>query len=147
MAHVGLAGFTALMLLAVGCSDSDGGDDEPIVGSGNVDVQVTDAMFVETVTIDIPFRATVYDGTEREIRIEGEDNLIELIEVEEVGDRNGAWTITAPEGKYEQNEDMRIEIPFIDMVFISLRSADVEFADAPAGIDGGAPPGDDDAGN
>ena len=142
------------MSTAFGCSDSDAGDDggadDAVVGSGDVTERIVPAMFVEHVTIDIPFRATVYSGDAQQIRIEGEDNLIALIDVEEVGERNGRWEITAPDIAFVQHDDIRIEIPFIEMVYISLRGASVKFSDEPAGVQDAGPPddagADDDAG-
>jgi hypothetical protein len=109
-----------------GCGDSD---EDPIVGSGNVTEQSVDAMFVETVRISMPFRAVVYNGEENKVVVRGEDNLIAEIDVVET--EMSDWEIVAPHNlDFEQNEDVEIEIPFIDMVEISI-DGDISFADDP----------------
>ncbi len=122
--------FVVPALLWLGaCGDTD---EETLVGSMTVDEEATEAMFVETVRISMPFRATVYDGDPRQIVVRGEDNLIAHIDVVETDMSD--WEIVAPHNlDFEQNEDIEIRIPFIDMVEISI-DGDIEFADDPIRI-------------
>jgi hypothetical protein len=125
---------TRVLLLAahalLGCGDGD--ETEPLVGSGTVVERVEGAMFVERVKVSLPFHAVVANGEPRQVLLRGEDNLLDQISVEEV--EPGEWHISAPEGlTFEQHEDVRVEIPYLEMVFISL-SGDVELEDHPSGI-------------
>ncbi len=107
--------------------------DGAIVGSGKLQELTTDAMFVESVAILVPFHTLVHNGEPRKLIVRGEDNLIDRIEVEETA--VGKWKISAPmDLKFEQHEDVELEIPYIDMVEIRIDSAHVEFADEPARI-------------
>jgi hypothetical protein len=110
------------LLAGFGCADENSAD--PIVGSGEVVERVEQAMFVEHVEISLPFHAFVVNGEPNQVLLRGEDNLLEVIHVEET--LMGVWEITASHDlMFEQHEDIEIEIPYIDMVFLSL-DGDVE---------------------
>lgn len=122
--------LAALAPLAVACGEGD--ETEPLVGSGRVVERVEGAMFVEKVRISMPFHALVANGEPRQVLLRGEDNLLDQITVEEV--EPGEWQITAPKDlSFEQHEDVRVEVPYLEMVFISL-SGDVELEDHPSGM-------------
>ena len=94
--------------------------------------RVIDAMFVEKVSISMPFTALVYNGTERKIVIRGEDNLVDEITVTETAMSN--WEISAPlDLAFEQHSDVEIEIPYLDMVSITLEGH-VKLADDPTDV-------------
>lgn len=125
----GVSRWLAGACLVWGLTACGSSDEEPVVGSGEVTSRTIDVMYVEEVTIDIPFKALVRNGDERQVVIRGEDNLIDLIEVTETD--VSKYEISAPfDIDFEQHEDVEIEIPFIGMVSITV-SGDVEFADQP----------------
>jgi hypothetical protein len=120
--------LSMVALGGLGCADSD----DVVVGSGNVVERVEPAMFVEGVRISLPLRALVYDGEPRQIVLRGEDNLLEQIDVRE--DDVGQWQISASQKvMFEQHEDIRIEVPYIDMVELSF-GGDVELGDDPTRV-------------
>jgi hypothetical protein len=127
--------LSLVALGGLGCTDPDA----VVVGSGNVVERVEPAMFVEGVRISLSLRALVFNGEPRQIVLRGEDNLLEQIDVRE--DEVGQWHISAPEAlMFEQHEDIRIEVPYIDMVVLSF-SGDVELGQDPTtvwGSDAGA---------
>jgi hypothetical protein len=126
-------GLTVGALLWLGCGD----ESENIVGSGKTQEFVTQSMFVERVTIFMPFRTVVYNGEPRKMVVRGEDNLASLITVKETD--VGSWKISAPPGlRFEQHEDIEVEIPYIDMVEIAVDGKAVQFADDPAKVWGGS---------
>jgi hypothetical protein len=126
---------TLLVLLALGgCSGGDGSD--VVVGSGEVVERVEQAMFVEHVEISLPFHAYVVNGEPNQVLLRGEDNLLDLIHVEETA--MGVWQIEAPpEVMFEQHEDIAIEIPYLDMVLLSL-DGDIELREPLLGSDTGS---------
>ena len=121
--------LTTLALL-IGCGEGD--ETKPLVGSGHVVERVEQAMFVERVRISLPFHALVANGDPKQVVLRGEDNLLDQITIEEVNP--GVWHINAPEGlQFEQHEDMRVELPYLGMVSLTL-SGDVELEDNPSGM-------------
>jgi hypothetical protein len=122
---VGLV-FGALLF---GCGDGT----ETVVGSGQTQELTTESMFVQHVTIFMPFRTMVFNGEPRKLIVRGEDNLISLITVKEID--VGTWKISAPPGlHFEQHQDVELEIPYIDMVEIAVDGKAVQFADEPAKV-------------
>lgn len=113
------------------CGSDDGASGEEIIGSGELDEAITEAMFVESVRVDLPFEATIYNGEERQVRLYGEDNLLPHITVTEV--EAGAWEISAPSDlMFEQHDEIEIEVPYIEMVSITVVGRDhITFGDNP----------------
>jgi hypothetical protein len=112
------------------CGNSD---PESIVGSGKIENLTIDAMFVERVSISIPFQTTVYNGEPRKLVVRGENNLIKQIVVKEIS--VGEWKISGPlDLRFEQHEDVELEIPYIDMVKVGFDGKLVHFADDPAAV-------------
>jgi len=125
-----LAALATLGLLALGCGD--GNEAKPVIGSGHVVERVEGAMVVERVRISLPFHTLVANGEPKQVLLRGEDNLLDQITTEEV--QPGVWHISAPDGlQFEQHDDMRVELPYLGMVFLSL-SGDVELEDNPSGM-------------
>ena len=125
-----LAMASMLALLASGCGEGD--ETEPLIGSDHVVERVQQAMFVERVRISLPFHALVANGAPKQVLLRGEDNLLDQITTEEVNP--GVWHISAPAGlQFEQHQDVRVELPYLDMVFISL-SGNAELEDNPSGM-------------
>lgn len=121
-----LAGASLVCGWLAGCGDSGG---NIITGSHHVVSKTTPTAVIEKVTIWLPFKAIIHNGTARKIVIQGEDNLVAEIDVKEVAVSD--WQLTAPEGlKFEQHNDLQISIPFIDMVEISY-DGPLVFADQP----------------
>ncbi|MDD9940657.1 MAG: hypothetical protein OXU20_06305 [Myxococcales bacterium] len=116
-------------LTAAGCGD-DATSEEPVVGSGNLVESITQVMFVEELHVTLPFRANIYNGMARQIRLHGEDNLLSKITVEEVD--MGEWHVVAPlDLLFEQHEDITVEVPYIEMVTIRKVGEDIELIDNP----------------
>ena len=108
-------------------------DADPVVGSNTIEALTTDSMFVERVRIALPFRTIVHNGEPRKLVIRGEDNLISLIDVSET--EVGRWSIDAPyDLQFEQHQDIDLEIPYIDMVSITVDRDTVTFADEPGKV-------------
>lgn len=110
-----------------------------VVGSRQMDALTIDAPFVEHVSIALPFQTLVYNGEPGKFVTRGEDNLIRQIDVRETS--AGKWKISAPSDiEFEQHADVELEVPFIQMIKISVDAEHVDFADNPgnwmAGHDG-----------
>lgn len=124
-----------LALLSVACASDD--SKPAVVGSGKVQELTIEAMFVERVSISLPFHTLVYNGEPRKLMVRGEDNLIKRITVKEI--EVGKWQFSAPNDvMFTQHADIELEIPYIDMVEIGVDNKHVEFVDKPAMVWTGA---------
>ena len=113
--------------LALGaCASSD----EPVVGSGQPGEQRLEIDAIQRVVIDLPFDVSVEHGEDGEIRISGEDNLVDLIGV----DDDGAGTLTLetdPGLRFVQNRPIRIALPYATLERLSMYGDGIELADDP----------------
>ena len=111
-------GFEAVCLAAsllVACA---GGEQEVLVGSGQVVERMTEVMTVSELKVALPFEGKVSNGVAGSITLRGESNLLDRIEVRERA--VSKWEIVAPSDlMFEQHDDIEISVPFIEMVKIS----------------------------
>jgi len=130
--HAGWQGALGLAALLGACSN-DTSEPEPIIGSNHLAQEVVEVASVEHVRVDMPFRAIIYDGEPQQVRLEGEDNLLELIEVNQLEVRE--WEIVAPHDiRFEQHADVEIYVPYIEMVEINVSGDLIEFGDDPLAV-------------
>ena len=124
--NLGLALFGTIAALS-GCAPQDG----PLVGSGAVDTETHMVDSVEDVKLSLPFHVRLHDGEMGEVRIEGEDNLIAYIAVEDFSD--GRLEITTADNlrEIEQNEPIDIYLPYAEMTNISMDGSDIMMWDDP----------------
>lgn len=130
MKHFGIELGLVLIAIAAaagGCAPEDG----PLVGSGERDTEMYMIDAATDVTVSTPFHVRLHDGEPGEVRIEGEDNLIALIAVEDFGDGRIEIT-TAPDlGEIQQNQPIDLFIPYADMMRIEMDGADIMMWDDP----------------
>jgi len=123
---LGLAVFGMIAALG-GCAPDDG----PLVGSDERDEELYAVGSVEQVSVSLPFHARLHDGEPGEVRIEGEDNLIAYIAVEDFGDGRIEISTADNFGEIDQNQPIDIYVPYADMMNLSLSGPDVMMWDDP----------------
>lgn len=97
----------AIAAVAGGCAPQEG----PLVGSDARDMEMYMIDDATDVTVSLPLHARLHAGEPGQVRIEGEDNLIALIAVEDFGE--GRIEISAPAdlGEIRQNQPIDLFIP------------------------------------
>lgn len=123
----------ALCCCGLGASACVADEQQIIVGSGKVTEIAVDAALVEKAAISVPFTALVYDGEAGKIVLRGEDNVIARIDVTETDHR--AWEIAVPADlSFEPHDDVEIEMPYIDMIELTLAGDSIQLVDDPAKV-------------
>jgi hypothetical protein len=117
----------AIAAAAGGCAPEDG----PLIGSDARDMEMYMIDDATDVTVSLPFHARLHAGEPGQVRIEGEDNLIALIAVEDFG--AGRIEISAPAdlGEIQQNQPIDLFIPYADMTRLQMDGADIMLWDDP----------------
>ncbi|MDD9935015.1 MAG: DUF2807 domain-containing protein [Myxococcales bacterium] len=130
MKHVGFnLGLAIVCIVAAlgGCAPEDG----PLVGSDVRDDELYMVGAVEDVKVSLPFHVRMHDGEPGEVRIEGEDNLIGFIAVEDFGDGRIEISTADNFGQVEQNQPIDIYLPYAEMTRIEMDGTDIMMWDDP----------------
>jgi hypothetical protein len=116
-----------VLTLVAGCGAETA---EPIMGSGHVVENATDADVIERVAVSLPFEAEIGNGEPKKLVVRGEDNLLQRITIEEIA--VGEWRISAPQDlAFTQHQPMQVAIPYVDMVELSIDGDDLVLKDHP----------------
>ena len=128
MKHLGIKlGLIIIALTAItgGCAPAEG----PLVGSDERDAEMYMIDGATDVTVSLPFEARVHDGEPGEVRLEGEDNLIAMIAVDDFGDGRIEITAAPNLGDIQQHQPIDIFVPYEDVTRIAMDGADITMWD------------------